>query len=32
MIETSQEYPVAALLISIAIVFLSLNFIWNGSF
>lgn len=32
MIETSPQYPLAALISSIAIVFISLNFIWNGSF
>lgn len=32
MIETSSQYPLAALIGSIAIVFVSLNFLWNGSF
>lgn len=32
MIETSPQYPLAALIGSIAIVFITLNFIWNGSF
>ncbi len=32
MIETSQDYPLVALIGSIALVYISLNFIWNGSF
>lgn len=32
MVETSQKYLLTVFLSSIAIVFVSLNLIWNGSF
>jgi hypothetical protein len=32
MSKTSQEYLLTVLLCSVAIVFVSLNFIWSGSF
>lgn len=32
MIETSHDYPFIVLIGSMAIVFISLNLIWNGSF
>lgn len=32
MVETSQKYLLTVLFSCIAVVYVSLNFIWNGSF
>lgn len=32
MVETSQKYLLTVLFTSIAVVYVSLNMIWNGSF